>query len=316
MSIPLIEIFDFRFPIFGFQSLFDNRKSAISLLVMMSGSVGLFMQAAPVKAAPAPVFRQEDAGVKTFAVDVDTYIDSRDPTYNYGVATTDKVLVNGTDGSLARVLFKLPDSIWLISQDKLIWCKVWFYVWMDRTADRTVTLHPLIRGFVEGTGDGTASGDGATWQTCDGANSWTCTGGDYDSKAFVQAVESTNWFSWDITSLWDNTNLRSFGAMLKMDDESDPGSANMPRAPFTSSDGPANERPYIEVTYADWLRADINGDGVVDLLDFALLASNWLRKEPPVDADIAPLGGDIVVDAIDLAELASHWLESKDRDGL
>ena len=37
--------------------------------------------------------------------------------------------------------------------------------------------------------------------------------------------------------------------MLKMSDESDPGDPNMPRAPFTSSEGPASERPYVEVTY-------------------------------------------------------------------
>ncbi len=87
-------------------------------------------------------------------------------------------------------------------------------------------------------------------------------------------------------------------------------------APFTSSDGPANQRPYIEVTYADWLRADINGDGVVDLLDFAILASDWLRKDPSVAADIAPPGGDRIVDALDLNELTSHWLESEDSEGL
>jgi len=275
-------------------------------LFMVSGFAGLFMQAAPVKAA----------SVKTFVIDVDTYLDSRDPTYNYGVATTAKVLVNGTDGTLARALFKLPDGVWSISEDQLISVKVWFYVWMDRTAERTVTLHPLIRGFVEGTGDGTPSGDGATWQTYNGSNSWTCTGGDYDSSVFVNAVESANWFSWDITALWDNTNLRSFGAMLKMNDESNPGSSNIPRAPFTSSDGPANERPYIEVTYADWLRADINGDGVVNLLDFAILASNWLRNNPSADADIALSSDNRIVNALDLNELTSHWLESKDSEGL
>jgi len=275
-------------------------------LFMVSGFAVLFMQSAPVEAA----------SVKTFVIDVDTYLDSRDPTYNYGVATTAKVLVNGTDGTLARALFKLPDGVWSISEDQLISVKVWFYVWMDRTAERTVTLHPLIRGFVEGTGDGTPSGDGATWQTYDGSNSWTCTGGDYDSSVFVNAVESANWFSWDITALWDNTNLRSFGAMLKMNDESNPGSSNIPRAPFTSSDGPANERPYIEVTYADWLRADINGDGVVNLLDFAILASNWLRNNPSADADIALSSDNRIVNALDLNELTSHWLESKDSEGL
>jgi len=142
--------------------------------VAFSVVAGLFILATPVQA---------DA-VKQFPIDVDTYIDSRDATFNFGVSTTAKIVVNGADGSLTRVLFKLPDSLWSIPEDELISVKVWFYVFQDRTADRTVTLYPLIKGFAEGKGSGTASGDGATWQTYDGKNSWTCTGGDFDPRAF------------------------------------------------------------------------------------------------------------------------------------
>jgi len=35
-----------------------------------------------------------------------------------------------------------------------------------------------------------------------------------------------------------------------MNDESDPGAPNQPRAPFTSSDGSLNERPYVRVIYS------------------------------------------------------------------
>ena len=189
--------------------------------------------------------------VKQFPIDVDTCIDSRDAAFNWGVGTTAKIVVNGADESLTRVLFQLPDSLWSIPEDQLISVKVWFYVFQDRTADRTVTLYPLIRGFAEGKGSGTASGDGATWQACDGKKPWTCTGGDFDPRVFVDAVETKNWFRWDITPLWNNTNLRSCGAMLRMNDESYAGAASMPRAPFTSSEGAASERPYVEVTYAD-----------------------------------------------------------------
>ena len=281
-------------------------KGRCLYLVTLNVAAGLLMLAARLQADI----------VETFPINVDTYIDSRSPAYNYGVAATAKVVVNGTDGSLARALFKLSDSIWSISESQLLSAKVWFYVWMDRTAERTVTLHPLIRGLVEGTGDGTPSGDGATWQTYDGTNWWTCTGGDYDCSVFVDANELSNWFSWDITPLWNNTNLRSFGAMLKMNDESDPGYSNIPRSPFTSSDGPANERPYVEITCADWLRADINGDGAVNFIDFAILASNFFANGPFIDADIAPPGGDGVVDALDLTELASNWLEADNSDRL
>ncbi|MHC4983848.1 MAG: DNRLRE domain-containing protein [Planctomycetota bacterium] len=188
----------------------------------------------------------------TFAIDVDTRIDSRDPTHNYGLSTSAKVVVNGEDGSLVRVLFKLPDAIWATPSSQLLSAKVWFYTWQNVTGDRTVTLHPLSRAFVEGAGDDTPSGDGATWQSYDGTHAWSSAGGDYDAGASVDAAEHAaqgagGWFSWDITSLWDETNLRSYGGMLKMNDESDPGD-DMPRAAFTSSEGAETYRPYVEVS--------------------------------------------------------------------
>lgn len=185
--------------------------------------------------------------VERFEIYADTYIDSHSPAYNFGLATTAKVVVNGTDGSLTRAMFKLPDDIWSIPENQVISANVWFYLFSDKTDTRTVRLHPLTTGFAEGTGNGTDSGDGATWTTYDGVNLWTTVGGDYKADVFVDAVKSPNWFSWDITGLWDDTNLRSFGALLKMNDESNPGVGNMPRAPFTSSDGTVGQRPYVEV---------------------------------------------------------------------
>lgn len=190
---------------------------------------------------------------QTFAIDVDTAVDSRDPTYNFGVDTSIKVVVNGNDGSLARVLFELPGAAWSVPSADLLSAKVWFYTWKNLTAGRTVALLPLTRSFAEGTGDATASGDGATWQTCDGTSGWTTAGGDYDAGVSVDAAELAGaglagWFTWDIAALWDDANLRSHGAMLRMNDESDPGIGNMPRASFNSSDAGSN-RPYVEVTY-------------------------------------------------------------------
>ena len=174
-----------------------------------------------------------------FAIDADTYIDSQSPTTNYGTNTTVKVVVNGTDGSLARGLFELPAAVWSIPAGDLVSAKVWFWTFKDNTGSRTVRLQPLTRGFSEG---------GATWQSYDGTNSWASPGGDYDAGTFVDAVKGGNWFSWDITGLWNNTDLRSFGAILRMNDESNPGAGNMPRAPFNSSDNTA-QTPYVEVMY-------------------------------------------------------------------
>jgi hypothetical protein len=190
-----------------------------------------------------------DPNVTRFDIDVDARIDSRDPNHNFGVSTTARVIVNGDDGSLVRSLIRLPKDMWSIPGQDVISAKVYFYLWRDSTGGRTVRLHPVTRWFEEGTGDGTPSGDGATWETWDGVNAWTTPGGDYDPNVFVEPNEGTNWFCWDITSMWDNTDLRSHGAVLRMNDESDPGDGNMPRAPFTSSDGTLGERPYVEVVY-------------------------------------------------------------------
>ena len=54
--------------------------------------------------------------------------------------------------------------------------------------------------------------------------------------------------------------------------------------------------------------ADINGDGNVNLVDFAILASQWLQAPGVPSADIAPLGGDDIVDGLDLGVLTDNWL--------
>ena len=225
---------------------------------------------------PAPV--RADPVTASFSIQVDTYLDSRDPTHNYGVSTTAKVVVNGVDGSLCRVLFRLPDAVLAIPPERVVLAKVWFYVWFDQTESRNVRLHPLKTCFAEGSGDNTVSGDGATWLTSDGVTAWPAAGGDYDPLVFLDAVKSPNWFSWDITAISQNQDLRGCGAMLRMNDESPIGAEDMPRAPFTSSDGPLSQRPYVEVTYLPqpalcdehvvW--ADADGDGDVDQEDFGV----------------------------------------------
>jgi hypothetical protein len=57
------------------------------------------------------------------------------------------------------------------------------------------------------------------------------------------------------------------------------------------------------------IAADINRDGLVNFLDFAILAGQW-RQEPGIpSADIAPLFlGDNIVNMLDLRVLARQWL--------
>lgn len=185
-----------------------------------------------------------------YPIVVDTQLDSQASTANFGASTSAKVVVNGNDGSLARALFQIPNEAWS-QAGSLASAKVYFHVWNDQTGERNVQLCPLTHAFVEGTGQGSGTADGATWLTYDGFNAWASPGGDFNS---VLAVDGTAlddgdiWFTWDITSLWNNTDLRDHGAILMMSDESSPGAGIMPRAPFSSSESTGYPHPYLEIT--------------------------------------------------------------------
>jgi len=54
---------------------------------------------------------------------------------------------------------------------------------------------------------------------------------------------------------------------------------------------------------------DLDADGDVDLVDFAILAGQWLQAPSPPCADIAPCEGNGVVNMWDLDVLCDHWLD-------
>ncbi len=138
----------------------------------------------------------------------------------------------------------------------------------------TVYLYPLTQGFVPGTGtkNGTP-GAGATWNTYDGANSWTAPGGDYDAAHFVADITASSivyngsvvqvqpgdvgtggaFFTFDITSLLSNpttdTELQNNGAILIIGSGASPQSyVTFVSADTTqTSDTPAY-RPLLDVT--------------------------------------------------------------------
>jgi hypothetical protein len=57
--------------------------------------------------------------------------------------------------------------------------------------------------------------------------------------------------------------------------------------------------------------ADINGDGRVDHLDFAIMSSQWDGLGGAPSADIVPVGGNGVVNIDDLYKLCMYWLWSE-----
>jgi hypothetical protein len=55
-------------------------------------------------------------------------------------------------------------------------------------------------------------------------------------------------------------------------------------------------------------KADLDEDGDVDFIDYAILASQWLGAPGEPSADIAPPGGDSVIDTLDLSVFVDNWL--------
>ncbi|MHC4641780.1 MAG: hypothetical protein ACYS32_09065, partial [Planctomycetota bacterium] len=74
-----------------------------------------------------------------------------------------------------------------------------------------------------------------------------------------------------------------------------------------------NDSGIVDIGYHHFISnpADINGQGDVDFIDYAILTSQWKQIPGVPSADIAPPGGDGVVDGKDLAFLVKYWLWGK-----
>jgi hypothetical protein len=83
----------------------------------------------------------------------------------------------------------------------------------------------------------------------------------------------------------------------------------LPTATWTSTPVPPTATSTNTPTPCEIRRADINGDGVVNGLDLAVLAQWFLQTAPPAPA-AADINGDASVDALDLAVLATWFTHS------
>jgi hypothetical protein len=213
-----------------------------------------------VQAAGSTVLAQTTI---TNQITTDTYIDSLNPTENFGLSGSDKVVINNVSPSVCRTLFDLPPNLWSYSPSQIESAIVSFYVFSDNTGTYNVSLFPLTRAFGVGmwNGKGTppAQANGATWLTYDGTNSWTIAGGDFDSANSVVGLKGTlgaggnnngRFFTFDITSLLANpttdTELQDYGTMLAIDvGATEPPAGSQDFASFTSADSTSSTIPYL-----------------------------------------------------------------------
>lgn len=263
----------------------------------------------------------------SFPIATDTYLDSRSSNVakNYGAATTVKVLINSSDASVCRGLFRLPPELELYAAGEVAEAKLYFYLWQDNTTNLNVTLYPLTRPFVEGSGNGNGTADGATWNTSDGTNAWSVAGGDFDVNFPVAGVKENvldpdlhdRFFSWNITALLTNavarSNLLAHGALLMIDEVPVPVTG-MPRAPFTSSDDlsyAAAYRPRLDMKVV--LRTPVvpevsvaGGTVSMSIADCTPLVTNRIERT----LDLQQTNGWIFVTNVVSSGSSTHWTEA------
>lgn len=211
------------------------RRSVCSWCLLVSASaacLGLFEAAARADI------------VTDYAITNDTYIDSRSTNQNnnYSTSTVDKVVVNATTPSdPARTLLTIPAAVWSDAGATSAKLVLTLY---SSSGTPDVWLYPLTQGFTL---------SGATWNKYDGSNSWATSGGDYEAAKGVEGTYDSDQgtYTFDLfsnSSVWNDANLRTNGAILKMGSETMP--ATMQKATFYSSREPTfiAGRPYVEVT--------------------------------------------------------------------
>ena len=183
----------------------------------------------------------------------DTHISSYSgyQTYNYGALTT--LQLYAASNQIKRLLME-----WTLSADPggVSISEISLFLKVQGSGGGTpqVDIHELTQAFVEGTGEGTATGDGATWLTYDGTNTWTANGGDYDATIVDSALPggAGSWAEWVLRGAgatnsmdaltWGNT--KDF--LLKYNDEPSYPDHRYFHSKEAASGG---DRPYIEITY-------------------------------------------------------------------
>lgn len=85
--------------------------------------------------------------------------------------------------------------------------------------------------------------------------------------------------------------------------------ANLGMDSFTTRTDEMTDEGIVDMGYhyPSFNIADIDRDGDVDFVDFAILASQWLRAPGVPSADIAPPSGDGIVDSCDLSLFVDNW---------
>ena len=213
--------------------------------VAVSGTAGIFVT----------VDFQE--GADGYSGMFDTYIHEENPTYNYGNSSPlmlDSDDPYNSDNDVSALLYWDLSSIPAGSMLEL--ASITVYV-EDETASGSpgYNMYATTQSWTEGSGDGEATGDGATWNTYNGANSWPGGAGgaaDKESTPLANfAASSTGFYSVNLNADgiallqgWINEPEANKGFMIHAGTETN-------GLDFTSREGTTvANRPKLTLTYS------------------------------------------------------------------
>jgi hypothetical protein len=137
----------------------------------------------------------------------DAYIDSSNGYTNYGTSTSIRAGHSSWRGLLEFDLSGLPANATITSAQ----VELYYYDDYTITGVGDLEAHLITRSWTE---------TGVSWNNYDGTNSWSSTGGDFDSTVedSVSIDDVYGWYGWDITRLvegWYNGTYTNYGVIIK-----------------------------------------------------------------------------------------------------
>ena len=223
---------------------------------------------------------------------VDSFLQSGNPDTNYGGSSWCPV-----DFNRYIVKFNLPAEV---EGKHIIHAEMGFYLWsVNYVAGQYMQLYRVTSDWDEMS---------VTWNQASTGVAWGTAGGDYAELVAQVPVQNIDHAyvtpRTDVTALvqqWVTSEVSNHGLLLVNES---PATCNLKASEYSGSN------TYLEITYDDscpyhW-SGDFDDDCKVDLEDLAQMCRHWLGSD--AGTDIAPGMGDGVVNLVDLAELASQWL--------
>ena len=188
----------------------------------------------------------------------DAYLDSANPTYNYGGDLYKSV--EDVPKCNFAISFEMPEEV---MGKTILEATIVFYCWTVSSwqEGQYLDLYRITEEWEEGTADGAFQEGSASWNVRSGVIDWSTPGGTFDPALLDSSlIPNQDYYpEFDITGLvqeWADGTTENFGVLLINDSVASTG--------IKASEYSEYGRPYLEITYSASSCVDTDGDGYGD----------------------------------------------------